>query len=804
MTQNLPIFADNERMNAVPSASATTQPQSPKKQAPEHFWLIGVTILATLSIAMALGLRTYADSRREGVRMLERFEALANQQSALEWRAIAESSGGVEIPRALNDMQQAQRTFWDQVESYKSLENRAKTINQLFGDRAADAVIGELENAATRYQGSVQSTFGRLGTGMRNWALQDVQNGNPDYVHLWDTIIGIKERNLGLADRANTVSTVSTVLAVLITLLGAAWLTVRLGQIRARRAVELEQQRTQTLRESEARFKALVQNNADLIAVLESDGNVRYLSPASQPLLGVDNVQAEGQDFWRQVLRMPQDQSLQAQSLPVQSPSLNAEPHEVLARHQNGERLELEVRVQNHLENPDLRGIVVNAHDITRRKQLEQELRFQALHDPLTDLPNRRYFAQELEKALTDSIHRVAVLFVDLEGIKLVNDSFGHDRGDLLLIEASRRVRSCLRAEDTLGRLGGDELVALLPSIHDETSALEVANRILKALQLPFMLEGQEIFLTPCLGISLGGTEATPSDLVRHAGIAMYQAKRELNPVMFFRHEMGEEAPERLRLESDMRKGLEQDQFVVVYQPKVDLQTGKIKSVEALVRWQHPQRGFVSPAKFIPFAEETGLIEPLGKIVLETACRDAALWHAQGQTLVVAVNLSAVQFRNPNLIAEVQEALLKSGLPAHALELEITESAVLGDINSTIVLLEQLKALGVRLAIDDFGTGYSNLGHLRRFPVDVLKIDQSFIRGNDGFQKPIVEAVLGLAKALELHTVAEGVETLEHVQQLRQMGCDMGQGYYFAKPISSAAIGEMLLGKVQNPAQSNA
>jgi diguanylate cyclase (GGDEF)-like protein/PAS domain S-box-containing protein len=785
-------------MNTVPFESSTTQTPTPKKRVPEQLWLIGVTILATLSIALALGLRTYADSRREGVRTLERFETMAKHQSALEWRAIAESSGGVEIPRTLNDLQQAQRDFWNQVETYKALEHSARHLNQLFGDDAADAVIGDLENAAARYQGSVQSTFGRLGGGMRNWALQGLQNGNPDYVRLWDIIVGIKERNLRLADRANTVSAVATVLALLITLLSAVWLMLRLNQISARRAVELEQQRTRTLRESEARFKQLVQNNTDLIAVLEADGVVRYLSPASQPLLGVENAQAEGQDFWGQVLRMPQDQSLQITQL-----SPNSEPHEVLARHRNGERLELEVRVQNHLENPDLRGIVVNVHDITRRKQLEQELRFQALHDPLTDLPNRRYFAQELEKALANTIHRVAVLFVDLEGIKLANDSFGHDRGDLLLIEASRRVRSCLRAEDTLGRLGGDELVALLPSIHDETSALEVTNRILKALQLPFMLEGQEIFLIPCLGISLGGAESTPSDLVRHAGIAMYQAKRELNPVMFFRHEMGEEAPERLRLESDMRKGLEQDQFMVVYQPKVDLQTGKIRSVEALVRWQHPQRGLVSPAKFIPFAEETGLIEPLGKIVLETACRDAALWHRQGQTLVVAVNLSAVQFRNPNLIAEVQEALLKSGLPAHALELEITESAVLGDINSTIVLLEQLKALGVRLAIDDFGTGYSNLGHLRRFPVDVLKIDQSFIRGNSGFQKPIVEAVLGLAKALELHTVAEGVETPEQMQQLRQMGCDMGQGYYFAKPTSSAAIGEMLLGKVRIPVQSS-
>jgi diguanylate cyclase len=282
---------------------------------------------------------------------------------------------------------------------------------------------------------------------------------------------------------------------------------------------------------------------------------------------------------------------------------------------------------------------------------------------------------------------------------------------------------------------------------------------------------------------------------VRQAGIAMYQAKREVKELLFFETVMGEEAPERLRLESDMRRGIEQNEFTVYYQPKVDLQSGRIVSLEALVRWQHPQRGFVSPGKFIPFAEETGLIEPLGKIVLETACREAVKWQPKnGEPIVVAVNLSAIQFRNPNLVEEVHETLLRTGLPPQALELEITESAVLGDVNATIATLEQLKALGIRLAIDDFGTGYSNLGHLRKFPVDVLKIDQSFVRGMTGAldDTPLVEAVISLAKALELHVVAEGVETAQQMEQLKDLGCDLGQGYYFAKPLPNGAISEML------------
>jgi EAL domain-containing protein (putative c-di-GMP-specific phosphodiesterase class I) len=353
-----------------------------------------------------------------------------------------------------------------------------------------------------------------------------------------------------------------------------------------------------------------------------------------------------------------------------------------------------------------------------------------------------------------------------------------------------------LRSEDTLGRLGGDELVAVLPSVFDEEGALEVAKRIFKALTLPFTIESQEVFLTPSMGISLNGKEATANDLLRHAGIAMYQAKRDAKNIMFFEQSMSEEAPERLRLESDMRRGIEQDEFRVYYQPKVDLHTGNIVSLEALVRWQHPKRGFVSPGKFIPFAEETGLIEPLGKIVLETACRDAVRWQTEAEPLVVAVNLSAIQFRNPNLVQEVADILSRTGLPPEALELEITESAVLGDVNATIETLSELKSLGIRLAIDDFGTGYSNLGHLRRFPVDVLKIDQSFVRGMSGNHDdtPIVEAVVSLAKALNLHVVAEGVETAQQMEQLKEMGCDLGQGFYFAKPLSNADI-ETMLGK---------
>jgi diguanylate cyclase (GGDEF)-like protein/PAS domain S-box-containing protein len=779
-------------MFASPSSTASS---AKKPRGYEWLVLVIMALFACAVTAATLVFLNYATNRREVVRQLERLQSMANYQASLEWQAITVAMSGslMNDPQLLGEAQFARDAVYEHWNTLSNLEKQGKRFSGYLGFADTDAVLAQLGEALDRYESASSATFGQLNTGMLEMVQFDRQFENYEFSYLQEAIMAVSERNQKLAERATKISTASVVLSIALTLLAATWIVFRLTRLRAKRDVELEQERTMALGESEARFRALVQNASDMIVVLEPDNTVRYASPATQSILGMNADAATAKPFWSEVLKVSDDNKRLLEQA-------RGEAVEVSTRHANGEKRELELRVQQHQDNPDLRGVIVNAHDITKRKRLEHDLRHQALHDPLTDLPNRRYFSQQLEKALAETFGKVAVLFIDLEGIKLVNDSFGHDRGDLLLVEASRRVRQCLRNEDTLGRLGGDELVAVLPSVLDDAGASEVAARILKTLALPFKIEAQEIFLSPSMGISLsslkqGFEKATPSDLVRQAGIAMYQAKREVKGVLFFESVMGEEAPERLRLESDMRRGIEQNEFTVYYQPKVDLQTGKIVSLEALVRWQHPERGFVSPAKFIPFAEETGLIEPLGKIVLETACREAVAWQPKnGETLVMAVNLSAIQFRNPNLVEEINEVLIRTGLPPHALELEITESAVLGDVNATIGTLEELKALGIRLAIDDFGTGYSNLGHLRKFPVDVLKIDQSFVRGiSDAVDDPpIVEAVIRLAKALELHVVAEGVETAQQMNQLKEMGCDVGQGYYFAKPSSSAVISDML------------
>ncbi len=738
-------------------------------------------ITAACSIGLMLVLWAHANERREVMRQLERLEGMAFAQSALEWRALAENAAHPGIPPTQFQADTAKRDLFDQLAALSTLETRGAALNGALGFSDTSARLETLVDATNRFQSSVGATFGQISTGVTDMARMGRERGNPDFDVLQDVIQQTSDQDAVIAARAGTAATASTVFALLITLGASVWTLLRLNRMRARRSAELEAERTKTLRESEARFRVLVQNASDLITVLEPDGTVRYASPASQPILGLEPDGLIGQAFWTGALGVQASKDLQ---------------REVRIDRADGEVRDLELRVQHLEDHPDLHGVIVNARDITERKTLERRLYHQALHDPLTDLPNRRLFMNRLERVLenkrVEMLGRAAVLFVDLEGLNLVNDSFGHDRGDLVLVEAARRALGCLREEDVLARLGGDELVALLPSVLDESGALEVAHRVQTALALPFTVDGQEVFLTVSIGVAASEAGVSAGDLVRQSGIAMVRAKRVQSRITAFRMEMAEDAPERLRLESDMRRSLEREEFQVYYQPKVDFKSGRIVSLEALVRWQHPERGFVSPAKFIPFAEETGLIEPLGQIVLETACRDAAGWQRAGQELlVVAVNLSPMQFRNPNLVDEVARTLRRTGLPPAALELEITESAVLGDVSATIEVLDRLKALGVRLAIDDFGTGYSNLGHLQRFPVDVLKIDQSFVRDMHAETEgdaPIVEAVISLARALNLHVVAEGVETVQQADRLRHLGCDQGQGFFFARPQPSASI----------------
>jgi len=464
-------------------------------------------------------------------------------------------------------------------------------------------------------------------------------------------------------------------------------------------------------------------------------------------------------------------------------------------------RDELEDRVRQRTA----RLAEANAHlqrEIAERRELEEQLTHQAFHDPLTGLPNRTLFFDRLELALERARRlegEVAVLFMDLDDFKVINDSLGHEAGDQVLLAVAERLENCMLAEETLARFGGDEFTVLLEDVSDPSDAARVAERIGEALREPFILGGRERFVTTSVGISFGGRgEERPGDLLRNADLAMYQAKaRGRNRQAVFETGMGERALQRLELENELRRALERKEFALHYQPKVSLDSGEIVAMEALIRWEHPTRGLVSPAQFVPVAEEIDLIAPIGRWVLKEACRQARRWHAKVRgipALKVCVNLSAKQFQHPALLEEVEAALRESGLDPAALDLEITESVVMEDAPTTLATLRDLKALGLNLAIDDFGTGYSSLSYLRRFPIDFLKVDRSLIQGLGGGPKDeaMLSALVTLAHSMGTRAIAEGVETGEQLARLREAGYDFAQGYYFAKPLPARAAGALL------------
>jgi diguanylate cyclase (GGDEF)-like protein/PAS domain S-box-containing protein len=433
--------------------------------------------------------------------------------------------------------------------------------------------------------------------------------------------------------------------------------------------------------------------------------------------------------------------------------------------------------------------------DITDRKALEEKVEHQAFHDSLTELANRALFLDRVEHAL-DRQNRgtasLAVMFVDLDDFKSVNDSMGHAVGDELLIEVARRVNGLLRPADTVARLGGDEFALLLEDMDEDTMyATAVAQRILGVLAAPFSIRGNELFVTASIGISLSSPELplTSGELLSHADTAMYAAKRQgKGRSERFRAGMQEEAAERLRLRADLQRAVDNAEFVLHYQPVIALDSGDITGVEALIRWQHPERGLVGPTDFIPFAEENGLILPIGRWVLEEACRTATRWQfgsAKGP-LTVAVNVSAVRFRHPGFVEELNEVLTITGLPASRLVLEITESMLVRDPELVAARLEELKRLGVGLAIDDFGTGYSSLSYLRDFPIDILKVDKAFIESValNAEESALARAIIKLGHTLGLKVVAEGVEEGIQASALQALGCEYGQGYLFAKPLT--------------------
>lgn len=554
-------------------------------------------------------------------------------------------------------------------------------------------------------------------------------------------------------------------------------------------------------RESEERFHSLVQNSSDVILIIDAQSKITYASPSVRRVFGVPEDWFVGSDLFSWV---HPDDYLQARTYfgDIFSASGSIRSTDFRMRDGRSSWRSVEIISNNLLDDSSVHGIVINARDISERKRAEEQLTYQAFHDSLTSLPNRNLFMDRLARAVARSeLHThtgTAVLFIDLDRFKLVNDSLGHEVGDLLLREAGARISNCVRPGDMVARLGGDEFTVMLENVTGLDEPISAARRVISAFERPLIIQDREVFVDTSVGIAISmGHRSEPGELIRQADIAMYQAKEQGGQSFaVFDTEMGTTLLFRLELETDLRHAIERDELELNFQPEIDLQTSRIVATEALVRWNHPRFGYISPSEFIPLAEETGLILEIGEWVLRKACLQAGDWNRQFPELdlVMSVNLSVRQYLHPGIAEEIATVLRETELPAKKLRLEITETILMDEKETSRSTLEQLHDLGIQLALDDFGSGYSSLGYLKRLPVETLKIDQIFIKGlgRDPHDAAIVETIATLGHKIGMSVTAEGVETRQQAAAVKQLGCDHAQGYIFSEPVTAAKLSEIL------------
>ncbi len=567
---------------------------------------------------------------------------------------------------------------------------------------------------------------------------------------------------------------------------------------RRRRGAEEE------LRKQRDLNRAIIDTAACLVVVMNAAGRILTFNRAAEELTGRAALDVVGSPFWElsptekegaAAKRMVETARLDGRTLPYEGEWLDA----------RGERRAItwaSTRLLDAGGEPEL--VIATGIDTTQRKRAEARLIHDALHDSLTRLPNRALFFDRLQQAILQRQRHpdaeFAVLFLDLDRFKVINDSLGHAAGDALLVEVGRRLAETVREGDTVARLGGDEFAVLLRGLEGPGAAKEVAGRLVTELERGFHVSGHEVFTSASVGIGIGGSGAqTPEDLLREADTAMYRAKaRGRGRYQMFDGAMQDRMVDLLRLETDLRRGLERREFVMHYQPVVRPRTGRLVGFEALVRWRHPTRGLLHPMDFIPLAEETGLIGPLGQWILRQACLQLRRWNAPGRRpsegVVVSVNLSNRQFLQPELVDSIEDVVREMEVQPSCLMLEMTESAVMHDVDDVAEMLGRLRKLGVRLCIDDFGTGYSSLGALRRFPIDTLKIDRSFIADMACGGEEIVRTIVALASNLGMISVAEGVETPEQLEAVRSLRASLVQGFLFSRAVDARAAAEMLEG----------
>lgn len=553
--------------------------------------------------------------------------------------------------------------------------------------------------------------------------------------------------------------------------------------------------------ESEQRIRTIVDNAAEGIISVDSDGNIDSFNPAAELMFGYSQAEMIGTGITRILanLRNPELNCIRCMAERGACAGSANSSCEINATQKSGKVFPVDVSVSAS-GSGDRRRFIFIVRDNTERQLANQRLERLANYDPLTRLPNRALFRDRLDQAIARSVRndaKVALLFIDLDRFKSVNDGLGHEAGDQLLQSVAMRLQECVRRIDTVSRLGGDEFTLILEAINEMTDVVTVTGKVLRSLSAPFNIEGHEIYIGGSIGIALYPDDADDGNvLLKNADVAMYHAKSQgRNNYQFYTSAMNASSLERLNTESMLKHALERDEFVLHYQPRLDIKDGRIVGMEALLRWQHPEQGLVQPAEFIHLLEETGMILQVGEWVLRTAARQARQWADSGfPDLRLAVNLSARQCLDSGLEAMVMDALRESGFPAHRLELEITENLLVDNRDVTVTLLRNLRARGIEIAIDDFGTGYSSMNYLRKFPIDVIKIDRSFVSDivDDSGNLAIVAAIISMGRALGMHVTAEGIDCVEQLELVRSLGCTEVQGYLFSRPVSAAEFTRLL------------
>ena len=562
------------------------------------------------------------------------------------------------------------------------------------------------------------------------------------------------------------------------------------------------------LQDSQARVRLVLDSTSEAIYGTDTQGICTFANPASLRMLGyVHESDLVGKQIHELIHHTyPDGRHYPADECAVRVATRAGREHHCNDEYHwraDGTSFPVEYWSRPMYKDGELIGAVVAFNDITQRKQTEEELHQLAYYDSLTRLPNRQLFNDRLYQALGDAKRRhrlVALMLLDLDRFKIVNDTMGHEAGDILLQEISGRLKNSIRANDTVARLGGDEFALIFNDVGDSKHIAQLAQKVLSQFEAPVIIDGREVFSGASIGIAFYPSDTDDADaLLKFADSAMYHAK-ELgrNNYQFYSHEMTASVNQRLQMETDLRRAIDHNEFVLHYQPLVDARNGQPTGVEALIRWRDPSGQLIPPLQFIPLAEDTGLIVPIGTWVLETACAQLRQWHDAGHpVLSMSVNVATRQFREVTFVETVRQAIQKSGIPPQSLELEITESILLESSDDTLGTLNALKQLGVSLAIDDFGTGYSSLSYLKRFPIDRIKIDRSFVRdlASDSDDLAIVRAIIALAQAMRLSVIAEGVETEAQLALLQSEECHNYQGYFYAKPMDAESVYQKLLSR---------